>query len=148
MNSFVKEFKDFAIKGNALELAVGVIIGGAFGKIISSLVSDILIPPVGLLLGGLNLKDYSFVLKEAVIASDGQVLSLPLALNIGLFLQNILDFLLIAFSIFLLVKFWSKLKRQIGLEAAEKKIAAPSKEELLLSEIRDLLKEKTEKNNQ
>ncbi len=86
MNSFVKEFKDFAIKGNALELAVGVIIGGAFGKIISSLVSDILMPPVGLLLGGLNLKDYSFVLKEAVIASDGQVLSLPLALNIGLFL--------------------------------------------------------------
>jgi large conductance mechanosensitive channel len=148
MNSFVKEFKDFAIKGNALELAVGVIIGGAFGKIISSLVSDILMPPVGLLLGGLNLKDYSFVLKEAVIASDGQVLSLPLTLNIGLFLQNILDFLLIAFSIFLLVKFWSKLKRQIGLEAAEKKTTTPSKEELLLSEIRDLLKEKTEKNNQ
>lgn len=148
MNSFVKEFKEFAIKGNALELAVGVIIGGAFGKIISSLVSDILMPPVGLLLGGLNLKDYSFVLKEAVIASDGQVLSLPLTLNIGLFLQNILDFLLIAFSIFLLVKFWSKLKRQIGLEAAEKKTTTPSKEELLLSEIRDLLKEKTEKNNQ
>ncbi|MGG6309266.1 large conductance mechanosensitive channel protein MscL [Paenibacillus macerans] len=122
-----KEFKAFALKGNVLDLAIGVIIGGAFGKIVTSLVNDLITPVIGLLLGGVDLNGLHFKYGEAV-------------LNYGAFLQTVLDFFIISLSIFLFVKGISKFKR----EEAKKPEAppAPSKEEILLTEIRDLLKQK------
>lgn len=127
------EFKEFIQRGNVIDLAVGVIIGGGFGKIVTSLVNDILMPPIGLVLGNVNFKDLKIVLggtKEA-----------PISLNYGNFIQTILDFLIIAFTIFLVVKAVNKMKRKQA-EEASKAPPEPTKEELLLTEIRDLLKEK------
>ncbi|MDF2724615.1 MAG: mechanosensitive ion channel protein MscL [Paenibacillus sp.] len=121
-----KEFKAFALKGNVLDLAVGVIIGAAFGKIISSLVNDVLMPILGLLLGGLNFSGLAFTFGDAVI-------------KYGAFLQTVLDFFIVAISIFAIIKVLNKLKRKE--EAKPAKPAAPSKEEELLAEIRDLLKQ-------
>lgn len=122
-----KEFKAFALKGNVLDLAVGVIIGAAFGKIVSSLVDDILMPLLGLLLGGLNFSDLELPFGEAV-------------LKYGSFLQTLLDFLIVSFSIFLFIKALNRFKRKE--ESKPTTPPAPSKEELLLTEIRDLLKER------
>mgnify|MGYP001478863024 CR=1 FL=1 len=130
----VKEFKDFAVKGNAFDLAVGVIIGGAFGKIVASLVADVIMPPIGILLGGVDFKSMSFVLKEAVGTTPA------VTLNYGMFLQNIVDFLIIAFVIFMMVKGLNSMKKKE--EAAPAAPPAPSNEEVLLGEIRDLLKKK------
>jgi large conductance mechanosensitive channel len=127
------EFKAFAMKGNVLDMAVGIIIGGAFGKIISSIVGDVLMPPIGLLLGGVNFTDLKIVLKAA---TD----TLPaVTMNYGSFIQVTIDFLIIAFVIFMLVKAMNAAKKK---EAAAPPPAppAPSKEEMLLGEIRDLLK--------
>ena len=127
------EFKAFAMKGNVLDMAVGIIIGGAFGKIISSVVGDIIMPPIGLLLGGVNFTDLKIVLKAA---TD----TLPaVTMNYGNFIQVTIDFLIIAFVIFMLVKAMNAAKKK---EAAAPPPAppAPSKEEMLLAEIRDLLK--------
>jgi len=127
------EFKAFAMKGNVLDMAVGIIIGGAFGKIISSVVGDIIMPPIGLLLGGVNFTDLKIVLKAA---TD----SLPaVTMNYGNFIQVTIDFLIIAFVIFMLIKAMNAAKKK---EAAAPPPAppAPSKEEMLLTEIRDLLK--------
>lgn len=128
----LKDFKDFAMKGNVIDLATAVIIGGAFGKIITSLVNDILMPPLGLLLGNVDFKDLKLVLKDAV--GD-----LPaVTWNYGMFIQNIIDFLIIAFCIFLIVKAYQKASRKK--EEAPAPPAGPSNEEKLLTEIRDLLK--------
>ncbi|WP_435923487.1 large conductance mechanosensitive channel protein MscL [Paenibacillus sp. DYY-L-2] len=122
-----KEFKSFALKGNVLDLAIGVVIGGAFGKIVSSLVADIIMPLVGLLLGGVDLNGLQFTYGDAVV-------------KYGAFLQTIIDFFIVSFSIFLFVKAISRFKRKE--ESKPETPPAPSREEVLLTEIRDLLKEK------
>ena len=133
------EFKAFAMRGNVVDMAVGIIIGGAFGKIISSFVSDVLMPPLGLLLGGLDFKDMMYVMKEAVMQGE-EIIVPAVTVNYGLFIQNIIDFLIIAFAIFMAIKAMNSMKRKE--EVAEEVAAppAPTKEEELLAEIRDLLK--------
>ncbi|MFA6200728.1 MAG: large-conductance mechanosensitive channel protein MscL [Bacteroidales bacterium] len=126
----INEFKAFAIKGNVIDMAVGIVIGAAFGKIITSIVSDIIMPPIGLLVGGTNFTDLKFVLKDAV----GNIPAVTL--NYGNFIQVAFDFLIIAFSIFIVVKAINAAKKK------EEKKPAPTKEEILLTEIRDLLKGK------
>ena len=127
----LKEFRDFAMKGNVVDLAVGVIIGGAFGKIVSSVVNDIIMPFLGLLTGGIDLSGLKYIIREGV---DGLP---PLAIKHGMFLQSVIDFVIIAFSIFLFIKVLMKLKKEEKTDAAP---AAPKEEVVLLSEIRDLLK--------
>jgi len=104
--SIVKEFQEFAIKGNAIDMAVGIVIGAAFGKIVSSLVSDVIMPPVGLLLGGVDFKNLKIVLKEATVSAPA------VTLNYGLFINTMIDFLIVAFSIFLVVKGINTLKKR------------------------------------
>lgn len=130
----MKEFKAFAMRGNVMDMAVGIIIGAAFGKIVASLVADVIMPPVGLLVGGVNFTDLSIVLREAA----GETAAVTL--NYGVFLQTLLDFIVIAFAIFMMVRGMNRLSRK----RAEAPAAppAPSKEELLLGEIRDILKQK------
>jgi large conductance mechanosensitive channel len=129
----LKEFKAFALKGNVLDLAIGVIIGGAFGKIVTSLVNDIIMPLVSILLQGISFSDLKYVITPA----EGEVAEV--ALNYGMFIQTTVDFVIIAFSIFLFVKLLTKMKKKEEVAPAP---VVPSKEELLLTEIRDLLKEK------
>ncbi|MBP3534552.1 MAG: large-conductance mechanosensitive channel protein MscL [Muribaculaceae bacterium] len=138
---FLADFKAFAMKGNIVDMAVGVIIGGAFGKIVSSLVNDIIMPVVGLATGGINFTELKATLHEAVLdPATQEVIKEAVTLNYGMFIQNIVDFLIIAFSIFMALKVIVKFKKQ----EAETPAAppAPSKEEELLTEIRDLLKNK------
>lgn len=125
--SFIKEFREFAVRGNVVDMAVGVIIGGAFGKIVSSLVGDIFMPVLGILTGGVDFKDLKIILAEAVGNTPA------VTLNYGLFIQNVLDFIIIAFAIFMMVKGINKIKKPV------EKIAGPTQEQLL-AEIRDLLK--------
>lgn len=132
------EFKAFAMRGNVVDMAVGIIIGGAFGKIISSFVGDVLMPPLGLLLGGIDFKDMTFVLKDAVM-SGAEVVTPAVSLNYGMFIQNVVDFLIIAFAIFMAIKAMNSMKKQEA-PAAPEAPPAPTKEQELLSEIRDLLK--------
>ena len=141
--SFLQEFKAFAMKGNVIDMAVGVIIGGAFGKIVSSIVADVIMPPIGLLVGGVNFTDLKWVLKPAVL-EDGKEVVAAVTLNYGNFLQVTFDFLIIAFSIFIFIKFLTKLteKKKEEAPAAPPAPPAPSREEVLLTEIRDLLKER------
>jgi len=134
---WLNEFKTFAMRGNVLDLAVGIIIGGAFGKIVSSLVADILMPPIGMLIGGINFTELNVVLHQAVADEAGQVVKAAVTMNVGTFLQTIFDFIIITFSIFLVVKAVNSINKKK--EAAP---AAPSKQEELLAEIRDLLKNK------
>ena len=138
--TFLQDFKAFAMKGNVIDMAVGVIIGGAFGKIVSSVVADVIMPPIGLLVGGVNFTDLKWVLKPAVV-ENGQEVVAAVTLNYGNFLQVTFDFLVIAFSVFLFVRLLSLLNRKKEKPAAPAAPPAPSKEELLLTEIRDLLKE-------
>ena len=143
MGKFINEFKQFAVKGNAVDMAVGVIIGGAFGKIVSSIVNDIIMPPIGWLIGGVNFSDLKFTLPAVDIA--GLEKMQPATINYGSFIQTIIDFPIIAFCVFLLVKGINKLARKKAEEPKQETPPAPSKEELLLTEIRDLLKEQNEK---
>lgn len=131
------EFKAFAMRGNVVDMAVGIIIGGAFGKIISSFVSDVLMPPLGLLLGGIDFKDMSYTLKAAVM-NGAEVVTPAVNLNYGMFIQNVVDFLIIAFAIFMAIKAMVSLKKKE--EEAPSAPPAPTKDQELLSEIRDLLK--------
>jgi len=130
--SMLTEFKEFAMKGNVVDLAVAVIIGGAFGKIVSSFVADIIMPPIGLILGGVDFKTLAFVLK----AAEGKAAAVTL--NYGNFIQAVVDFTIIAFVIFMTIKAMNTLKRKA--EAAPP--PGPSKEEVLLTEIRDALRAK------
>ncbi len=134
---FIKEFKEFAIKGNVIDLAVAVIIGGAFGKIVSSFVKDIVMPPIGVLLGGVEFTDLALVLRESSVGPAGEELG-PVLLTYGIFIQNVVDFLIIAFVIFLAIKGINSMKKKE--EAAPAAPPAPPKSEVLLEEIRDLLK--------
>lgn len=129
------EFKAFAMRGNVVDLAVAVVIGGAFGKIVSSFVNDILMPPLGLLLGGIDFKDMMYTMKEAVGETPA------VTLNYGMFIQNVFDFLIIAFAIFMAIKGMNSFKKKE--EAAPEAAAAPpapTRDQELLTEIRDLLK--------
>jgi large conductance mechanosensitive channel len=132
----LQEFKQFALKGNVVDLAVGIIIGVAFGKIISSLVNDVIMPPLGLAIGGVDFTDLKITLKEASVDQAGAVID-AVTLNYGTFFQTAFDFLIIAFAIFLMVKVMNRLKKN---EAAAPAPPEPTKEEKLLTEIRDLLK--------
>ena len=138
-SSFLQDFKAFAMKGNVIDMAVGVIIGGAFGKIVSSIVSDIIMPVVGLFVGGVNFADLKLVLKPAEVV-DG-VEKAAVTLNYGSFLQVTFDFVIIAFSIFLFIRLISNLNRKKKAVETPAPAPVPSKEVLLLSEIRDLLKQ-------
>ncbi|MBC3541742.1 large-conductance mechanosensitive channel protein MscL [Rufibacter sp. H-1] len=134
----IKEFKEFAMRGNVVDLAVGVVIGAAFGRIVSSLVDDILMPPIGIMLGGVDFKDLKLVLKQGVLGPDGKLTDVTL--NYGNFIQTLIDFLIIAVAIFMVVKLMNTLKRK---KAASPDIPpAPTKEEVLLTEIRDALRSK------
>jgi large conductance mechanosensitive channel len=161
----LQEFKAFALKGNVMDMAVGVIIGGAFGKIVTSLVNDIIMPPIGVLMGGVDFKDLAVVIKKAeaeVLNDAGEVVTaaVPEVLwKYGAFIQQVIDFLIIAISVFVMIKIFNKLT-SIRLKKEEEEAAEPApeptpepepapapepeptKEELLLTEIRDLLKER------
>ncbi|MEK6679148.1 MAG: large-conductance mechanosensitive channel protein MscL [Nitrospirota bacterium] len=130
----IKEFKDFAVKGNVLDMAVGIIIGAAFGKIVSSLVGDVIMPPIGVLLGGVDFSNLAITVKGA----SGKMPAV--IIGYGKFIQTVIDFTIIAFAIFVAVKAINSLKRKE--EEAPKPQPKPSAEEVLLSEIRDLLKER------
>ena len=141
MSKFIQEFKEFAVKGNAVDMAVGVIIGGAFGKIVSSIVDDIIMPPIGWLIGGVQFSDLKITLPQLPVPGLEQAQAVTI--NYGNFLQTVFNFLIIAFCVFLMVKGINKLSKK---KAEEPAVPAPepepSKEEQLLSEIRDLLKNK------
>ena len=140
-STFLQDFKAFAMKGNVIDMAVGVIIGGAFGKIVSSVVADLIMPPLGLLVGGVNFTDLKWVMKPAEVV-DGKEIA-AVTLNYGNFLQATFDFLIIAFSIFLFIKLITNLTRKKEeVPVTPPAPPAPTKEEILLTEIRDLLKEK------
>jgi len=130
----MSEFKEFAMKGNVVDMAVGIIIGAAFGKIVSSFVGDVIMPPLGVLIGGVDFTNLSFILKEA--AGDAAAVTI----NYGKFVQTVFDFTIVAFAIFMAIKAMNSLKKKE--EAAPAAPPAPTKEELLLTEIRDLLKQK------
>ena len=143
IKKFFSDFKKFISRGNVVDMAVGVIIGGAFGKIVSSVVADIIMPPLGLLIGGVNFTDLKWVMKAAQYGADGKETAAAVTLNYGNFLQATFDFLIIAFSIFLFIKLITKLtQKKAEAPAAPAVPPAPTKEEILLTEIRDLLKEK------
>jgi len=139
--SIIKEFKSFAMRGNVIDLAVAVIIGGAFGKIVASFVADIIMPPIGLLVGGVNFTDLKWEMKAAEVIDGAE--KAAVTLNYGNFLQVTFDFLIIAFAIFMAIKGLNSLQKK---DKSVPEIPAPppasSKEELLLTEIRDLLKAK------
>ncbi|MBE6199116.1 MAG: large-conductance mechanosensitive channel protein MscL [Rikenellaceae bacterium] len=142
---FLKEFKEFAVKGNVMDMAVGVIIGGAFGKIVTSVVNDIIMPPVGLLIGGVDFSDMKLTMKEAVLNAAGEVVTPAVTWNYGAFIQQVVDFAILAFCVFILVKAINSLNKKKEAPAPAPAPAPepePSKEELLLTEIRDLLKER------
>ena len=134
---FLKEFEEFAMRGNVMDMAIGVIIGGAFGKIVSSLVADVVMPPLGVLIGGVDFSDLKLTIKQAVTDASG-VITPEVTINYGTFINVVIDFIIIAFAIFLMIKAINQFQKK----KAEAPAAppAPTKEEELLTEIRDLLK--------
>ena len=128
----LEEFKKFAMRGNVVDLAVGMVIGGAFGKIVTSFVKDVLMPPIGLMMGGVDFKDLALTIQEA--AGDQAAVTI----KYGVFIQTVVDFIIVAFAIFMVVKLMASMKKKE--EAAPAAPAAPPKNEVLLAEIRDLLK--------
>ncbi len=139
----LKEFKEFAMRGNVVDMAVGIIIGGAFGKIVSSIVADVIMPPIGLMMGGVTFTDLKYILKEPVLDAAGAVTTAAVSINYGNFIQVTIDFLIIAMAIFMMIKAMNSLKKkEVAAPEAPAAPPAPTKEEVLLSEIRDILKEK------
>ena len=142
MKKFIEEFKTFAMRGNVIDMAVGVVIGGAFGKITTSIVNDIIMPLVSMLTGGINFSSWKWVLKQAVLDAQGAVVSEEVAVNFGNTIAVVLDFIIIAFAVFCMVKALNNLHRKKEEAPAEEPAPPePSAEEKLLTEIRDLLKE-------
>jgi len=149
MKKFMEEFKQFIARGNVMDMAVGVIIGGAFGKISTSLVNDVIMPLISMLIGGIDFSAWKLVLKEAVLDASGAELSPAVSVNYGSFLATILDFLIIAFAIFCLIKAINSIHRKKEEAPAEEPAPPePSAEEKLLAEIRDLLKEQKDAGQQ
>ena len=142
---FFKEFKEFAMKGNVMDMAIGVIIGGAFGKIVTSLVNDLLMPLVGALIGNVDFTTLSATLRPAVMNGE-EVVKEAVTLNYGNFIQTTVDFIIVAFCIFLMIKLINKASKMVKKPEEEAPAAPaepePTKEEVLLTEIRDLLKQK------
>lgn len=139
----LKEFKEFAVKGNMLDMAVGIIVGAAFGTVVTSLVNDILMPPIGMFMGGVDFTDLFITLQQGAIAGPYPTLEAAqeagaVTINYGMFVNSIVSFLIVAFAVFMVVRNFNKLKRQE--EEAPKAPPAPSKEEVLLTEIRDALR--------
>ena len=128
----LKEFQDFAVKGNVVDMAVGIIIGGAFGTIVKSLVSDIIMPPVGILMGGIDFSEIVITLQAATAEAEA------VTMNIGMFINNVISFMVVAWAVFMLVKGMNSLKKKE--EEASSEPPAPPKSEVLLEEIRDALK--------
>ena len=135
--SVLKEFREFAVKGNVVDLAVGVIIGAAFGKIVNSLVTDVIMPPIGLLLGGIDFSRFALVLKPASVDAAGKAVA-PVLLRYGVFINTAIEFAIVAFAVFLLVKAINAARREQA--AAPAPPPAPPPQEVLLAEIRDLLR--------
>lgn len=142
MKKFLSEFKEFALRGNVLDMAIGVVIGGAFGKITTSLVNDVIMPLVGMLIGGIDLSQLDIVLKPAVMNGD-EVVTAAVTLGIGTFLTTIIDFILVALVIFLMIKAINRFRKKKEEVPAPEAPKGPTSEELL-TEIRDLLKEKNQ----
>lgn len=137
--SLIKEFKDFAMRGNVVDMAVGVIIGAAFGKIVSSLVDDIIMPLVGVATGGMDFTDLKWVIQKGI--TEGETVIQPeVTMNYGAWIQTVVDFVIVAFCIFVMIKFMNRLRKKK--EEAPAPAPEPTKEEQLLTEIRDLLKER------
>jgi large conductance mechanosensitive channel len=132
----LKEFKEFALKGNVVDMAVGIIIGGAFGTIVSSLVKDVIMPPIGLMLGGVDFSDIKIPLKAAAAGREA------VTMNVGTFFNNLISFLIVAVSVFMLVKAVNELRKRFETEAPKAPPAAPPPSELYLKEIRDALVKK------
>ncbi len=136
----LKDFREFAMKGNVIDMAVGIIIGAAFGKIIASLVNDIIMPPIGLLVGGVDFKQIAYTMKDAVVdPATGKILKEAVTLKVGNFIQTIVDFIIVAFAIFMMVKGVANLSRKKEVEAPAPP-PAPTRDQELLTEIRDLLR--------
>lgn len=129
--SMMSEFKDFAMRGNVIDMAVGIVIGAAFGKIVSSFVADVVMPPIGFLVGGVDFTSLAITMQEATAEVEA------VTINYGAFLQNVFDFVIVAFAIFMVIKGMNNMKKEE--EAAPEAPPEPSKEEVLLTEIRDLL---------
>ncbi|HOM60849.1 MAG TPA: large-conductance mechanosensitive channel protein MscL [Anaerohalosphaeraceae bacterium] len=136
--SLWSEFKAFAMRGNVIDMAVGIIIGGAFGKIVNSLVNDVMMPPLGMLLGQMDFSQFSITLKDRVVSETGQVVSEAVKINYGMFLNTLINFFIVAIAVFALIKAVNMAKRKE--EAAP--APGPSRQEILLEEIRDLLARK------
>lgn len=139
MKKMMKEFKEFAMRGNVMDMAVGIIIGGAFGQIVNSFVNDVIMPPIGMLIGGVDFSDLVITLRQATLEHPD-----PVVMKIGVFINTVINFLIIAFAIFMMIKLLNSMKRKNDEVKAEAP-PAPSKEETLLTEIRDLLKENNSK---
>ncbi|MBR9997890.1 MAG: large-conductance mechanosensitive channel protein MscL [Cyclobacteriaceae bacterium] len=135
----IKEFKEFAMKGNVIDMAVGIVIGLAFGRIVTSVVNDIIMPPIGLLIGGVDFNELKIILKHGSVDELGNTIE-AVSINYGAFIQTAIDFTIIAFAIFMIIKGMNSLKRKE--EAKPEPPPIPPKEEVLLTEIRDLLKKK------
>ena len=141
MKKIIQEFKKFAVRGNVIDLAVGIIIGGAFGKITSSLVNDVIMPPIGVLIGGVDFSELSVTLKPEYINEVGDVIS-AVSLRYGLFINTIIDFVIIAFAVFMMVRVINRLQKEKEEPKKEEKLNGPTEIELL-TEIRDALKKNT-----
>jgi large conductance mechanosensitive channel len=135
----IKEFKEFAMRGNVVDMAVGIVIGGAFGKIVSSFVADVVMPPLGLLIGGVDFTALKITIQDAVVDAAGTVTTEAVSINYGAFIQTAVDFIIIAFAIFMVIKGMNSMKKKEE-AAPPPPPPGPTKEEVLLSEIRDLLK--------
>ncbi len=135
----LKEFRDFALKGNVLDLAVGVIIGAAFGAVVGSLVADVLMPPIGWLSGGIDFADKKFVIQAAQVATDGKITKPEVAVNYGLFINAVIKFLIQAAAVFMIIKAFNTAKKRFEKEQAAAPPPGPTVDQKLLTEIRDLL---------
>jgi large conductance mechanosensitive channel len=133
-----QEFKEFIMRGSVIDLAIGIVIGAAFGRIVNSFVNDILMPPIGMLIGGLKFSDFKVILRDAVY-QNGKLITDGVTINYGLFIQIILEFLIIAFFVFLLVKGINRMRRRQVTEPVPPIPVPPTRQEELLAEIRDLL---------
>lgn len=138
----INEFKAFAMRGNVVDMAVGIIIGGAFGKIVSSVVADVIMPPIGLLLGGVKFTDLKIIMKDPILDAAGVVTTQAVSINYGNFIQSTVDFLIIAFAIFMMIKAMNSMKKKEEVPVEAPAPPPPTNEALLLAEIRDLLKNK------
>jgi large conductance mechanosensitive channel len=138
---FIKEFKEFALRGNVIDMAVGIIIGAAFGKIVSSMVNDVLMPPLGLLIGGVDFSDKAVVLKQAVPAADGVKEQPAVMLKYGVFINEVISFVIVAFAVFLLIKAINTARKRFD-KQQEAAPPAPTTDQKLLMEIRDAIKAK------